>query len=38
MHAPALYRVLRTRAGLGVFSEVAPQRLALTPLAASSGE
>jgi hypothetical protein len=31
-HAPSLYRVLRTLAGLGVVSEAEGQRFALTPL------
>ena len=33
-HADALYRVLRALASVGIFSEVAPRRFALTPLAA----
>src|SRR5262245_22829063 len=33
-HAPSLYRVLRALAAAGVFTEVEPQRFALTPLAA----
>lgn len=33
-HAPALHRVLRFLAGVGLFSEVAPGRFALTPLGA----
>lgn len=33
-HAPSLQRTLRALAGVGVFSEVAPGRFALTPLAA----
>lgn len=33
-HADALYRVLRALASVGIFSEVAPSRFALTPLAA----
>lgn len=32
-HADALYRALRALASLGVFTEVAPRRFALTPLA-----
>jgi len=32
-HAPALYRVLRALASIGIFSEVAPGRFALTPMA-----
>jgi len=31
-HAPSLHRLLRTLAGLGVFTEKQPQRFALTPL------
>lgn len=34
MHAGALYRVLRALASVGIFSEVAPARFALTPMAA----
>jgi len=33
-HAPALYRVLRFLAGVGLFDEVAPRRFALTRLGA----
>jgi O-methyltransferase domain/Dimerisation domain len=33
-HAPSLYRVLRALASIGIFSEVAPGRFALTPMAA----
>ena len=33
-HAPSLHRVLRALASSGIFSEVAPGRFALTPLAA----
>lgn len=33
-HAPALHRVLRFLAGVGLFSEVAPGHFALTPLGA----
>src|SRR5205807_2104178 len=33
-HAPSLHRVLRALASIGIFSEVAPGRFALTPLAA----
>lgn len=32
-HAPALYRVLRALASIGVFTEVEPGRFALTPMA-----
>lgn len=32
-HAPTLYRLLRALAGVGVFTEVAPRRFGLTPLA-----
>lgn len=31
-HAPSLYRLMRTLASLGILSEDAPQRFALTPL------
>jgi len=33
-HSPSLHRILRALASVGVFSEVAPGRFALTPLAA----
>src|SRR5439155_17830625 len=31
-HAPSLFRILRFLAGVGLFDEVAPESLALTPL------
>ncbi len=33
VHAPSLYRIMRTLAGLGVFTEQEPNQFALTPLA-----
>jgi hypothetical protein len=33
VHAPSLYRLLRALAGVGVFTETAPETFALTPMA-----